>query len=70
MPEDKRHVGAQAHRNAINRLVSTHQEEFNKILADERVKLGLSPESRPPKKLSRLEQLREQLRQAGVEPTV
>lgn len=70
MPEDKRHVGAKAHRLAIEELIASHRDEFEKVLGDAREKLGLAREPGPQKKFSRLEQLRQQLRDKGIEPAV
>ena len=70
MPEDKRHVGAKAHRAAVSALVMAHKDEFEKMLGDEREKMGLPRVSGPVKKPSKTEMLREQLRGAGIEPKV
>lgn len=70
MPDDKRHVGAKAQRQAIAQLMANHMDEYQKLLGDEREKLGLPREPKPPKKLSKYEQLRQQVREAGMEPVV
>lgn len=70
MAEDRRHVGAQAQRQAVSKLMEAHQEEFDQILGDERESLGLPRESTPAKKPSRLDILRQQIRDAGGEPKI
>lgn len=67
-PEDKRHVGAKAARNAISTLIAAHADEYAKILGDEREKMGLPRVAGPVKKLSKLELLRQQLREKGENP--
>lgn len=69
-PEDKRHVGAKAQREAVNQLIDHHKEEYDKILGDLRVEMGLPREAGPAKKPSKVELLRAQLREKGIEPTV
>lgn len=70
MPEDKRHIGAQAQRQAVSRLIDRHRDEYQDLLGDEREALGLPRDAKPVKKPSRLDILREQLKAAGVEPKI
>ena len=70
MAEDRRHVGAQAQRQAVSRLIDKYRSDYDKILGDEREGLGLPRDPTPAKKLSRLEILRQQLAEAGMTPKI
>jgi hypothetical protein len=51
-------------------LVQNHAAEYMTLLGDEREKLGLPRERVVQKKKSRLDILRDQLREAGVDPEI
>lgn len=70
MPDDRRHVGAQAQRQAVSRLIANHRDEYQNLLGDEREALGLPREAKAGKKPSRLDILREQLKAQGIEPKI
>lgn len=57
-------------RAAQSQLIEKYPDDFNKILGDEREKVGLPRDPGPKQKTSRLELLRQQLREAGKEPVV
>ena len=67
---DKRHVGAKAHRNAIKKLIEAYADEFALALGDAREAEGLPREPAQSRKPSKTELLRQQLRDAGIEPTI
>jgi hypothetical protein len=67
----------QARREATNKLIESHQDEYNAYLKEERVKRNLSPMpgDKPPtmkeqlaEKETEIERLRRALLQYGVDP--
>lgn len=65
---EKMHLGNKARHAAVKVLIENHEDEFAKLLGDQREKLGLPREAAVQKPKSKLEQLREQLREAGIDP--